>query len=172
MRRRQKRPQAADVRNGRALLWLALGAGAVALIGGGVALSVSRAERNNNPGNIDKGLSWKGLDASRTDPRFAVFIAPEWGFRAMARILLGDWREGQNTVRSLINEWAPPSENDTGAYVKAVAKELRVLPDGPIDVPSRLRDLLRAIARVEAGGVPASWTDAVIDRGILLERAA
>lgn len=154
------------------LLWLALG-GAVALAAlGGTAVAISRAHRNNNPGNVEKGLAWKGLDATRTDQRFAVFVAPEWGFRAMARILLGDWREGQNTVRSLINEWAPPHENNTGAYVGAVARALGVGPDAPINVPARLRDLLRAIARHESGYLPAPWTDSVIDRGILLERTA
>lgn len=157
----------------RALLWILAGAGVLALVGGGVvAAKISRAERNNNPGNIEKGIAWKGLDATRADPRFAVFVAPQWGFRAMARILLGDYREGQRTVRSLIHEWAPPVENDTGAYVMAVARALNVGPDTPLDVPARLRDLLRAIARHEAGYLPASWNDAVIEQGIALERSA
>lgn len=156
-------------------LWIALGAGALLLAGGGgaiVAVRGARAERNNNPGNIEKGIAWKGLDPTRADSRFAVFTAPEWGFRAMARILLGDWREGQNTVRSLIHEWAPPHENDTGAYVSQVARALGVQPDAPINVPAKLPDLLRAIARHETGYWPASWTPAVIERGILLERTA
>lgn len=159
----------------RTLLWLALGAGAIALLAGGgavVARAIARSERNNNPGNIEKGIAWKGLDATRSDPRFAVFIAPEWGFRAMARILLGDFREGQNTVRSLIHEWAPPVENDTGAYVAAVAKAIGVHPDQAIDVPAHLLPMLRAVAKHETGYLPAGWTDAVIARGILLERQA
>jgi len=151
-----------------------VGAGLLVLLGGGVvaARKITLAIRNNNPGNVEKGLPWKGLDASRSHERFAVFVAPEWGFRAMARILLGDFREGQNTVRSLISEWAPPTENATGAYVAAVARELKLEPDAPFDVRAKLVPLLRAIARHESGYLPAAWTDAVIARGILLERNA
>lgn len=156
------------------LFWILAGLAAVAAVGGGVVVAqkITRAVRNNNPGNIEKGLPWKGLAASSTDPRFAEFVAPQWGFRAMARILLGDFKEGQNTVRSLISEWAPSTENNTAAYIAAVARELRVQPDQSFDVPGRLRDLLRAIARHESGYLPAAWTDAVIDNGITLERLA
>lgn len=153
--------------------------GAVLLAGGGiVAISKMRGVRNNNPGNIEKGIKWKGLAAQQTDSRFASFVHPKWGFRAIARILLGDWREGQNTVRSLIEEWSPSIDvhagkavaQNTGAYVAAVARHLSVGPDEPINVPAKLPQLLDAIARHENGGY--RYDPAIITEGITLERNA
>lgn len=153
--------------------------GIVLLAGGGiVAVKLTRGVRNNNPGNIEKGTAWKGLAAVQSDQRFATFAHPKWGFRAIARILLGDFKEGQNTVRSLIEEWSPPIDifqgsakpQATEAYVQAVAKHLRVAANAPINVPARLPELLDAIARHENSGYryPAS----VIADGIALERTA
>lgn len=156
------------------ILWLILGG--LLLAGGGiVAYKLTRGVRNNNPGNIEKGIQWKGLASAQPDSRFATFVHPKWGFRAIARILLGDWREGQNTVRSLIEEWSPAADptNQTGstaAYVAAVAKRLTVNPDAPINVPDRLPQLLDAIARHENSGY--GYDPAIIAEGILLERTA
>jgi len=153
--------------------------GGMVLLGGGiVAYKLTRGVRNNNPGNIEKGIKWKGLAAAQPDPRFLTFVHPKWGFRAIARILLGDWREGQNTVRSLIEEWSPPTDvfagtakpQDTGAYVAAVAKHLTVGPDQPINVPLKLPQLLDAIARHENFGY--RYDPTIIAEGIALERTA
>jgi hypothetical protein len=134
-------------------------------------VTVSRGIRNNNPGNIDRTtVKWKGMAATQTDPRFITFTAPQWGIRAMARILLGDWREGQDTIASLIHEWAPPVENDTDAYVKAVGKECGVDPYKPCDIPKLLPKLLPAIIRHENGSQP--YDAATIQLGIDLERSA
>lgn len=158
---------------------LAIVIGSFVLLGGtAVALKLTRGVRNNNPGNIEKGIKWKGLAAVQPDPRFATFIHPKWGFRAIARILLGDWREGQNTVRSLIEEWSPPIDvfggvakpQNTEAYVQAVAKHLRVKADQPINVPDKLPGLLDAIARHENAGY--RYDPAIIAEGIALERTA
>lgn len=164
-------------RDNKLLLWIFLGG--LLLIGGTVAIAkLTRGVRNNNPGNIEKGIKWKGLAATQPDTRFATFVHPKWGFRAIARILLGDWREGQNTVRSLIEEWSPPTDvfagtakpQDTGAYVAAVARHLHVGPDQPINVPEKLPLLLDAIARHENAGY--RYDPAIIAEGIALERMA
>lgn len=159
------------------ILFLLIG-GLVLLGGGIVAISKLRGVRNNNPGNIEKGIRWKGLAAVQADPRFLTFVHPKWGFRAIARILLGDWREGQNTVRSLIEEWSPPVDvfagkakpQNTEAYVSAVAKHLRVSPDQSINVPDKLPLLLDAIARHENLGY--RYDPGIIAEGIALERTA
>lgn len=131
-----------------------------------------RAVRNNNPGNIDRtATAWQGEDRSaearRREPRFAVFHAPEWGFRAIARTLR-TYRErhGLVTVRGIINRWAPPNENDTGAYVAVVARAVGVKPDDVVDVTkiAHAFPLVKAIARHEAGG--DYWPDDVIRRGL------
>lgn len=104
------------------------------------------------------------------DPRFIVFTAPQWGLRAIARILLGDWREGQNTIASLIEEWAPPHENDTAAYVRAVGLAAGADPYRPADIPSLLPKIIPAIVKHENGVQP--YSPELIQLGIDLERSA
>ena len=117
----------------------------------------------NNPGAIRPlgGATWNGqsgvVTAGRSG-RFARFSTMAWGLRALLRNL--DTyidRHGLNTVRQIINRWAPPVENDTSAYAIAVANALGVAPDAPLprDYPT-MRALMLAIIRHETGGfVPA-----------------
>ncbi|MDX2059915.1 MAG: hypothetical protein SFV24_19050 [Gemmatimonadales bacterium] len=132
----------------------------------------ARGIRNNNPGNIERtSVKWKGMAADQSgDPRFIIFSKPEWGIRAIARILLGDWREGQDTIASLIEEWAPPHENDTQAYVRAVGKAAGVDPYRPCNIPALLPKIIPAIIRHENGVQP--YSAALIQLGIDLERSA
>lgn len=138
-------------------------------------MSIPRGIRNNNPGNIEAGDQWVGLaapeemtDAQREEQRFAVFRAPEWGIRAMVRLLLKYKSYGLNTVAGIIGRWAPPGENATGAYAAAVAAEMGVEPDAVIDVedPATMRALVTAIIRHENGQQP--YPAATIDRGLEL----
>ncbi|WP_446905314.1 hypothetical protein [Aeromonas veronii] len=129
-----------------------------------------RGLRNNNPGNIDYHPSnpWQGLDNDKpTDGRFCRFISPEYGIRAMARVLKnytkrdglpGVGAPGIDTVQEIINRWAPPSENVTCAYVEQVAKALGVKPDDTINLANRtvMRLLVEAIIRHENGIQPYS----------------
>ncbi|KEZ94983.1 structural protein P5, partial [Xanthomonas vasicola pv. vasculorum NCPPB 895] len=126
-----------------------------------------RGVRNNNPGNIDRtGVAWQGEDRSAAararEARFAVFDTPEDGFRALVKTLLTYQRKhGLRTVRGIINRWAPPVENDTGAYVREVAKALGVELGQCINVeaPATAFQLAKAIAKHENGG--NFWGDAV-----------
>lgn len=101
-----------------------------------------RGVRDNNPGNIDRGQPWLGLAAKaemtaaqKAETRFCVFRSPEYGIRALAKLLQTyQSKHGLKTVRAIINRWAPPSENVTSAYVAAVAKAVGVGADDPIDV--------------------------------------
>jgi hypothetical protein len=106
------------------------------------------------------------MSAIQDDPRFIRFIAPQWGFRCMARILKGDYREGCVTVHELIDKWAPSVENDTSAYVTDVAQRVGVDMDQPLVFPDQMLPLLKAIA-IHEGGCP--WDDSVIQLGIDLE---
>ena len=47
----------------------------------------ARGERNNNPGNIRHGSKWQGLSAQQTDPSFCQFVSPEYGIRAIYKLL-------------------------------------------------------------------------------------
>jgi hypothetical protein len=122
-----------------------------------------RNVRLNNPGNVDRtSIIWH-------DPRFIRFVGPQWGFRCMARILRGDYREGANTVHALIDRWAPPVENDTSAYVTDVANRMGVGVDETLTLPDQLLPMLQAIA-IHEGGCP--WPTSTLQLGIDLERSA
>lgn len=124
----------------------------------------------NNPGNVDRTtIRWQGMSAVQDDPRFIRFIAPQWGFRCMARILKGDYLEGSQSVHALIDRWAPPIENNTSAYVTDVAQRMGVAMDETLTLPTALPSLLKAIA-IHEGGCP--WPDSVIQLGIDLEHSA
>lgn len=106
----------------------------------------ARGIRNNNPGNIDfnprnKWQGQLGIEEGVPKPRFARFSEPEWGIRAMAKLLLNyRGRDGMpnvgapgiDTVREVINRWAPGHENNTEAYIRAVASAMGVAPDQPL----------------------------------------
>lgn len=121
--------------------------------------SGARGIRNNNPGNIRWGDDWQGLvpKSERTDKSFCQFTASEYGIRAMIIILRNyEKKHGLNTVRKIINRWAPPVENDTDAYINSVAKQVGVDADKVIDVTdSRVMiPLLEAVITHENGNQP------------------
>lgn len=137
-----------------------------------------RGIRNHNPGNIEYGDPWQGLRPvnERKDPRFAEFVTPAYGIRALARTLITYQDKHQiRTIRGAIRRWAPPVENDTGAYVNAVAAAVGVSPDAAVNFHdhSMLRPLVEAIIRHENGRgplrTPSTWYDAAtIDEGLRL----
>lgn len=134
--------------------------------------TLPRGIRNNNPGNIDRkiGTTWKGAADDQTqDSRFVVFTAPEWGIRAMARILRTYMGRGQNTVAKIISTWAPPTENATGAYINAVARAVGLDPNAPVS-DAHLPAIIAAIIQHENGQQP--YPPEVIAQGVALERSA
>lgn len=141
----------------------ALAAAAVA------AVAVPRGIRNHNPGNIRRTPNprWQGLAEHQSDPEFLRFRSPEWGIRAMAVTLITYFdRHGLDTVREIIGRWAPPNENNTGAYVDAVARRVGVGSDETINVHdwSVMHPLVQAIILVENGQQP--YTAAQIQEGL------
>jgi hypothetical protein len=114
-----------------------------------------RGIRNNNPGNIERtGVRWRGMSVDQSgDPRFAVFDAPIWGLRAMARILRTYRDRGENTIRAIISRWAPPTENLTDAYVEAAARHVGRSPDEILTAADMI-PLMEAIVRHENGVQP------------------
>lgn len=123
--------------------------------------SAPRGIRNNNPGNIDfnPNNKWKGLNpkSKELDSRFCVFISPEYGIRALMLLLRNYQRKyGLDTVRKVINRWAPDCENDTSAYAGHVAKMMGVTLDEKINLNDRetLIELAKAIVTHENGVQP------------------
>lgn len=120
-----------------------------------------RAFRNNNPGNIRIGQPWRGLmprpqmNAAQVDEQsFCVFMTPMWGFRAMAEIFHTYGKEGKVTIREMISTWAPPSENDTEAYVTDVAHGCNLSPDAVFDFGNSqaMAHLCHSVSVHECGG--------------------
>lgn len=139
---------------------------------------VARGIRNNNPGNIDfheavfKRDPWVGelgLE-DHEHARFTTFDTPEHGIRALCKILLTYQNKyGLKTIPEIINRWAPPVENDTGAYVDHVCRQLSVERDEPVslrDNAPMLLELADAIIMHENGVQP--YPRDVIEVGVLL----
>lgn len=85
--------------------------------------SLPKGIRLNNPGNIEHGQPWSGLAAPQyqTDERFCYFVAPEWGIRAIHKILQTyQTKYGLTSIQQMLNKWAPSIENNTEAYIKDV----------------------------------------------------
>ncbi len=127
-----------------------------------------RGIRLNNPGNIDRNAtSWVGMSTLQDDPRFVRFDHPRDGLRALMKILLNyQEKHDLHTVTELVSRWAPSQENNTDAYVKAVAAHLGVNADVGVDLcnASMLIKFAQAITVHENGrpppGVPDYWYDA------------
>lgn len=116
-----------------------------------------RGIRNDNPGNIRHGQKWQGMRDEQTDAEFVQFVSPEYGIRALAKTLLTyQSKHRLRTVAQIIARWAPPSENNTAAYVAAVARAVRVEADQPIVLTDRavMLPLVRAIIAHENGMSP------------------
>lgn len=113
-----------------------------------------RGLRNNNPGNLRyiARNPWTG-QVGQDGEGYGVYSTLELGVRAAAKQLLAYERRGLNTVRKMISTWAPSTENDTDAYVRAVASALAVAADAPLNVNTVLEELAAAIFRHELGAV-------------------
>lgn len=113
---------------------------------------LKRGERNNNPGNLNF-VGQAGASLEKPGGRFAKFETAYDGLRAMARQLTLYAQRGINTVEGIISTWAPSSENNTGAYVNAIASKLGVNPNAALNLqnPQVLSQLMDGIIRHENG---------------------
>jgi hypothetical protein len=121
-----------------------------------------RGVRTNNPLNLSFANQ---PNAIGTDGRFAVFQTPEEGVAASVRQLQLYGQRGLNTIDQIVSRWAPPSENNTAAYIQAVAQRVGVSPNQEIDLsdPNIMRRLVNAMSVQEVGRV---IPDDVLRRGV------
>lgn len=135
----------------------------------------TRGIKNNNPGNIERNtIKWQGMAPDQSgDSRFIVFADPKWGIRAIAKILNNYAKGDVDTIKEIISKWAPPSENNTQAYINAVAAEVKKDPNVELDDPVTKRipsyimaELVHAIIMHENGYCP--YTAAQILEGVEL----
>lgn len=118
----------------------------------------------NNPGNLrfiaNPKRAWNGQVAEHQG--FGRYDTPQNGTRALGHQLLHDQKIGALTIRALITVGSPPSENDTEAYIRAVLKDLQMLPGEErliydLSLPGKLSALARAIAHQENGYIDATY---------------
>jgi len=126
----------------------------------------TRGYRNRNPGNIEHNPAnkWQGLDTPPSDGRFCRFRTHQHGIRALAMLLTTyQDRHGLRTIRGIISRWAPAGENDTAAYIAAVARRTGFDPADELDLHrhEHLRPLVEAIIAHECAGLtyPADVLD-------------
>jgi hypothetical protein len=117
-----------------------------------------RGIRNNNPGNLNYVGQPGATRESGPNGRFAVFQTAEEGLVALARQLRLYAQRGINSVRAIISKFAPPTENDTQAYIDSVSKRLGVDANASLNVndPRVMQGLMDAIIKVENGSNPYS----------------
>jgi len=131
-----------------------------------------RGIRNHNPGNIRWGDPWQGLrpKAERDDPAFCQFSNAAYGIRALARTLI-TYQDKYKlcTIREIITRWAPPTENNTQAYIHAAAKHAGFAPDMKLNLHDyeQLRAVVGAIIRHENGRGPLAMSNTWYDKATL-----
>lgn len=130
---------------------------------------MSRGLANCNPGNIRRSSSrYRGEVRPSRDPDFKQFESIEWGYRAIF-VTLNTYRRkyGLRTIREMISRWAPPVENHTEAYIRAVTARTGFSADAVLDTRSRKQmvPLIAAMSEVE-NGVKADFR--AVERGWVL----
>ena len=75
---------------------------------------------------------------AQNDRAFVQFKSLEWGWRAAFYLLTRTYYHKYRlyTIRTIVNRWAPASENNTKAYVDNVSRLTGIDPDEPIGIPS------------------------------------
>lgn len=129
---------------------------------------MSRGLDNRNPGNLRlSGIRYKGEVRPSRDPEFRTFESMAFGYRAIF-VLLHTYavRYGCRTLRTMLDRYAPPSENDTRAYLRFVSMRAGIAPDDEVDTLDRqtMKAIVSAISHMENGiaadsfAVDDGWT--------------
>jgi hypothetical protein len=111
--------------------------------------------RCNNPGNIERSnplINWRGLTGY--DGVECVFATPQDGWHALCMDLLAaQLKHNRHTIAEIITPYAPPSENDTAAYIQSVCMQMQTTSDIALDLmqPVDLSRLAQAMAFQEQG---------------------
>ena len=133
----------------------------IAMTAHSITGTVPRGIRNNNPLNlryIDPAHAWNGQVGN--DGGYGVYDSPESGIRAGSKQLQKDYSVGNdNTLRALITSWAPPTENNTDAYITDVASQTGLDPDTLLDLNSNLPVIVAAMIYHENGQQPYAISD-------------
>lgn len=123
---------------------------------------MTRGYRNNNPLNMRRDNDrWQGEVVPSQDGAFKQFETMAWGYRAAFKLLHNYQKNnGCRILSDFINRWAPPSENNTSAYISTVAKRAGLSDESEIDTMrgDTMRAVVAAMSYVE-NGVEADEAD-------------
>lgn len=110
----------------------------------------SRAWRNFNPGNIQKGSFAEANGSIGGDTRFALFPSEAVGLDAVVALLQSP-SYSSLTLEKAINRYAPPSENNTAGYVKFVSDRTGIARSAVLSTlkAAELRAIAKAIQFIE-----------------------
>lgn len=114
-------------------------------------LKNTRGFRNNNPGNLRHGSKWQGLATTQTDTSFCQFMSMTMGMRALCKLLNNYVKNGHNTITKIISRYAPYIENNTQAYISAVASMVNQPADrilGEVNDESSIKSLAMVAAAI------------------------
>lgn len=96
----------------------------------------SRANRNNNPGNLRdrpandrRGPIWPQYPKDRGG--YVIFPSPEVGWAELRKRIERSVSAGQS-LRAFLSVYAPPAENPTESYIRTVAGWLGIDPELPL----------------------------------------
>lgn len=115
--------------------------------------NLPRGIRNNNPGNL-QFMNQAGAVPEPGSGRFARFGSMQQGIAALYRQLQLYKSRGINTLAKLSARYAPPNENDTGAYLARLVKSTGFGANSALDFsnPEVAESIIRGISRNENGG--------------------
>ena len=131
--------------------------------------NLPRGLRNNNPGNIRRNSDVFQGEKTSSDREFKQFKSMAYGYRAIFKILSNYYRNYKlDTIRKMIGRWAPENENDTEAYIKAVADYSGIPADDPIDINDR-EQMIRIVAGMSQveNGREADMSDVIAGWNLL-----
>lgn len=115
--------------------------------------SVPRGIRNNNPGNLNYAGQEGATKETGPNGRFAVFGSMKDGIVALAKQLERYASRNIDSIESIISLYAPKGENNTHAYIMALAKKLGVSPNAHLNVKDQgtMEALINGIGGIENG---------------------
>lgn len=113
---------------------------------------VTRGVRNNNPFNIIvTGDRWQGQLKPMPNDKFVRFRSIDYGIRAGINLLRTYIIKGYDTPRKIVFRYAPPSENESSAYLNYVLQEVSTGADDKIRLSSlQFYELCHAICMYES----------------------
>jgi hypothetical protein len=139
-----------------------------------VTSKLNRGWRNNNPMNIRfvAANKWRGKvsENRKKDRAFEEFTNVVWGWRAAFYLLMKYYFKNKlKTPRMIITKYAPPSENNTDAYVHNVMEfmhkngfpnlEENATLANPYEFRFQWVQFMKAMTIQESGIMPADTKD-------------